>query len=131
MSDLSKIFGEPIYIYSRKDALADGVQVDVSTMATEAGITFPTFMTHTVWDTYVKVPEGVTAQDEKGRLWDILWMLRHHILAKNHDPQRLTFQLFVRNDNRRAKLVTLAAECGPMDFDDPRPCITITVPGED
>ena len=34
-------WGEPIYEYSRKQAIADGVLVDVSIMAQEAGITLP------------------------------------------------------------------------------------------
>jgi hypothetical protein len=61
-----------IYTYTRKQALADGVQVDVTTTAREAGITFPVFLTRAVWDKYVEVPAGVAAQDEAGRLWDII-----------------------------------------------------------
>ena len=33
-------------------------------------------MTRPVWGQYVEVPEGVSCQDEAGRLWDILWMFR-------------------------------------------------------
>ena len=73
-------FGEVIYSYTRAQAVADGVQVDVTKTAQEAGISFPVFITRTVFDAYVAVPEGVTGQDEAGRLWDIVWMtpFRNH-----------------------------------------------------
>ena len=63
-------FGEIIYAYTRKQAIADGVQVDISTTAQEAGIRFPVFITRTAFDAYVTVPPDVTGQDEAGRLWD-------------------------------------------------------------
>jgi hypothetical protein len=65
-------FGEVIYAYTRKQAIADGVQVDVTKTAQEAGIKFPVFITRGVFESYVAVPEGVTGQDEAGRLWDIM-----------------------------------------------------------
>ena len=42
----------------------------------EAGLKFPVFINRTVWDQYVVVPPKARCQDESGRLWDILWMLR-------------------------------------------------------
>jgi hypothetical protein len=59
-----------IYAYTRKQAVEDGEQVDVSTTAAEAGIRFPVFLTRRVFDAYVAVPPNVTGQDEAGRLWD-------------------------------------------------------------
>ena len=73
-------FGEVIYAYTRKQAIADGVQVDATKTAQEAGIKFPVFLTRGVFETYVAVPEGVTGQDEAGRLWDVVWMLRFGII---------------------------------------------------
>ena len=67
-------FGAVIYSYTRAQAVADGVQVEVTKTAQEAGIKFPVFLTRAVFDNYVAVPEGVTGQDEAGRLWDIVWM---------------------------------------------------------
>jgi hypothetical protein len=66
-------FGPAIYTYSRKQALADGVQVEVSpAVAKEAGFKFPIFLTDTVYAAYVDVPDGLSCQDEEGRLWDII-----------------------------------------------------------
>ena len=124
-------FGPVIYAYTRSQAVADGVQVEVTKTAKEAGISFPVFLTRTVFDAYVAVPEGVSGQDEAGRLWDICWMLRFAILRSRSHTDRVPVALYVRNDNQRAKLVKLIAQCGPLDMDDPAPAITVLMPGED
>jgi hypothetical protein len=124
-------FGEVIYSYTRKQAVADGVQVDVSKVAAEAGIRFPVFLTRTVFDAYVAVPDGVTGQDEAGRLWDVVWMLRFGILRRLPGCTRIPVALYVRNDNRAARLVKLIATCGALDIDDPQPAITVAMPDED
>jgi hypothetical protein len=120
-----------VYTYTRSQAVADGVQVEVTKIAQEAGIRFPVFLTRTVFEAYVSVPEGVTAQDEAGRLWDIVWMLRIAILRSQPGQDRIPVALYVRNDNRAAKLIKLVAACGPLDIDDPQPAITVMMPGED
>jgi hypothetical protein len=124
-------FGEIIYTYTRAQAVADGVQVEVTKTAQEAGIKFPVFLTRTVYDAYVTVPPDVTAQDEAGRLWDIVWMLRFAILRSRPGVERIPVALYVRNDNRAAKLIKLIATCGPLDIDDPQPAITVMMPDED
>ena len=124
-------FGPVIYSYTRAQAVADGVQVEVTKTAQEAGIKYPMFLTRAVWDAYVAVPPGVTAQDEAGRLWDIVWMTRFAILRSNGHTDRLPVALYVRNDNRAAKLVKLIAMAGPLDIDDPSPAITVMMPDED
>ncbi len=124
-------FGPVIYSYTRAQAVADGVQVEVTKTAKEAGISFPVFLTRTVFDAYVAVPEGVQAQDEAGRLWDIVWMLRFAILRSRSHSDRVPVALYVRNDNHRAKLVKLIAHCGPRDLDDASPAITVMLPDED
>lgn len=124
-------FGEIIYSYTRRQAIADGFQVDVTATAKEAGIHVPVFLTRTVFDAYVALPEGVTEQDEAGRLWDIVWMTRFAILRARPGVQWIPVALYVRNDNRASKLVKLAAACGPLDIDDPQPVITVMMPDED
>src|SRR6478736_10336729 len=98
-------FGEIIYAYTRAQAVADGVQVEVTKTAKEAGIRFPVFLTRTVFDAYVAVPPNVSGQDEAGRLWDIVWMTRFAILRAKPGGQRIPVALYVRNDNRSAKLI--------------------------
>ena len=129
--DNSSPFGEVIFAYTRKQALADGVQVDVSTVAQEAGIKFPMFLTRAVFDAYVAVPEGVTGQDEAGRTFDLVWMTRFGILRARPGVDRIPVALYVRNDNCAARLVKLIATCGPLDVDDPQPSITLMMVDED
>jgi len=124
-------FGEVIYAYTRKQALADGFQVEVSKTAQEAGIRLPVFITRTAFDAYVTVPPNVSGQDEAGRLWDVVWMLRFAIRKAAQGQSRLPFALYVRNDNRAPRLVKLVAMCGALDIDDPQPSITIMLPDED
>ena len=124
-------FGPVIYAYTRAQAIADGVQVDVTKTAQEAGIKFPMFLTRAVWDAYVAVPQDVTGQDEAGRLWDAVWMTRFAIIRARPGVDRIPVALYVRNDNHRAKLVKLIATCGALDIDDPQPAITVALPDED
>ncbi len=129
---------ELIYTYTRAQAIADGFQIDVTKTAQEAGIRFPVFITRGVYEECVAVPPGVTAQDEAGRLWDVVWMLRFAILKHstfNTQPstsRRLPVALYVRNsDNKPARLTKLIATAGPLDIDNPAPAITVMLPDED
>jgi hypothetical protein len=130
-NDLAEIFGQPIYTYTRAQAVADGFQVDVTKTAQEAGIRFPVFLTRAVFDNYVAVPPGVTGQDEAGRLWDVVWMTRFAIIRARPGCDRLPVALYVRNDDVRSRLVKMVAVCGPLDIDDPQPAITVMMPDED
>ena len=130
-ADRENFFGGVIYAYSRSQAVADGVQVDVTKTAQEAGIKFPMFLTRAVFDAYVAVPPDVTGQDEAGRLWDLVWMARFAILRSHGHTDRLPVALYVRNDNHRAKLVKLIATCSALDIDDPQPALTLMMTDED
>ena len=120
-----------IYTYTRSQAIADGFQIEVTKTAQEAGIRFPVFITRGVYEQCVAVPPGVSGQDEAGRLWDIVWMLRFAIRRSHSGQSRLPFALYVRNDNHRARLIKLVATAGPLDIDDPQPAITVMMPDED
>ena len=130
-SEISNLKSEIVYAYTRAQAVADGMQVEVTKTAQEAGIKFPVFLTRTVFNSFVTVPEGVTRQDEAGRLWDIVWMLRFGILRSRPGCERIPVALYVRNDNHRSRLIKLIATCGPLDMDDPQPAITVMMPDED
>ncbi len=114
---------EVISIYTRAQAIEDGILVDVSATACEAGFKIPVAITVAVYESHVKVPPGVEAQDEAGRLWDVLWMTRYAISRSAPDEAEVPVKLHVRNDNRRPRLVTLKAIVGPGD--DAEPVITI------
>jgi len=119
-----------IHCYSRGQAIDDGFLVDVTHTAKEAGFKYAVALTHAVWSSCVEVPPGVEGQDEAGRLWDILTMLRHAVW-RNNAGNVIAFRLHVRNDNHNVTppLIELKAVCGPSD--DGSPCVTIMEPCED
>lgn len=133
---LEELFGKVVYKYTRQQAIADGVLVDVSATAREAGFTIPAYMTSEVWDLYVTVPNGVLCQDEDGRLWDVLYMLRFAISTSRDGAgsSEIKFGVHIRNDNRHRSeppLVMLKSVIGPTDIHDPAPAITIMLTTQD
>jgi hypothetical protein len=128
LNEKDEVFGEVIYSYTRAQAIKDGELVDVSSVAKEAGIKFPATLTRAVWEKYVEVPKGVIFQDEQGRLWDIVWMLKMAI-HRSGGGDTINFQVYVRNSAGRPRLETLKAICGPGD--NAEPVITIMLPNED
>ena len=140
---LTEIFGEPISVYTRAQALEDGCLVDVTETAQEAGFQAPVALTKAAWERYIAVPkelEGV--QDEPGRLWDALFMLGIAIQRKPKTPvllYQVTFQMPDRDwhprwehptdGQRELRTVTLKSVCGPGDHAEP--VITIMLPEED
>lgn len=124
----SSIFGPVVYRYTRAQAIEDGVLVDVSETAREAGIVFPTAVTTAVWDACVTVPESASWQSETGRLWDVLTLLRYAI-ARDASGQQVNFTVGIQNDETPPQPVRLKALCGPGDSGEP--VITIMFPEED
>lgn len=121
---------EIISRYTRAQALEDGVLVDVTAQAREAGIKIPTAMTRAVWNQYVELTPAAreAGNDRKGRRWDILWMFRAAVL-RQPDACEIYFQLYVVTDRIEPSLVTLKAICDPGD--DGTPVITLLLPQED
>jgi hypothetical protein len=120
---------EVIHSYTRAQAVEDGVLIDASAGAREVGITFPVALTAAAWARCVAVPPGVACQDEAGRLWDVLWLLR--CAARDQNGPDVRFAVRVRNSNRTGMppLVRLKALCGPGDRGEP--VITVMLPEED
>ena len=132
-----------IYSYTRAQALDDGMLVDVTETAREAGVKHPTALTAAVWADYVTVPAELDGQDEMGRLWDILFLFAMAARSGRITGVEGTFEVLIakpdkgdwrenetaNEGNRRQRLVTLKAMCGPSD--DGSPCITIMRPEED
>ncbi|MDD4885622.1 MAG: hypothetical protein PHO64_01660 [Thiomonas sp.] len=141
---MTAIFGEPISTYSRADALEDGVLIDISATAREAGIVWPIAMTAAAWADCVQwtdadeARKGYTGQSEAGRLWDVCWMLsavlrRAARQGLRADPAHPLYVELLRTPREgrgvKPRLVHLKFIIGPDD--DGRPCITVMMPGED
>jgi hypothetical protein len=127
-------WGELVHKYTRAQAIADGLLIDVSTMAKEAGFRIAVALTAQVWTDCVEWTEADSirqvTQDEAGRLWDVLWLA--HIAARRVKSDRVIFELFrVPRGGRgqRPRRTTLHMHIGPGDEDEP--VITIMSPGED
>jgi len=128
------VFGEAISTYTRAQAIEDGVLVDVTETAREAGFRFPVALTRACWENCVSWSEAdsmrQTCQDEAGRLWDVLWMAS--VAARRNGGSELRFRLYrVPRGGRgvRPRLVALQTHCGPGD--EGEPVITIGLLGED
>lgn len=132
---MRETFGEPIHTYTREQAIDDGMLVDVTETAAEAGFRIPVAITCAAWADCVEWSDvdskRQTHQDEAGRLWDVLWMAM--IAARRGGGrQSLQFQFYrVPRGGRgtRPRLAELVAHIGAGDLGEP--VITIAQPGED
>lgn len=126
----AEIFGEPVYSYSRAQALDDGYLIDVTETAREAGFRFPVALTRAAWEDCVSWNDEDTTrkhwpQDESGRLWDVLSMARFYMRgAVRRNPAADHFALQVLRVPRegrghKARIVTLVAHVGPGDSAEP------------
>lgn len=132
---MNSLFGNVVYTYTRANAIADGELVDVSVIAKEAGFRLHVAVTRTVWEKCVawNLIDNKTQvnQDESGRLWDVIWMLRCAINSFK-DKSVMQYRLYViprDGRSRRPKLTTLKASihCG----DEGEAVITVMLPDED
>jgi len=118
-------FGEVIHRYTRKQAIADGVLIDVSEWASPremmGGFKIPVAMTAAVW-ALVEAPEG-SYEDTRGRAHDVLWMASL-AARRNRDVDRATFAVLI--DGKEINLVLHVAP-----GDEGEPVATIMLPGED
>lgn len=120
---------EVISSYSRAQAIEDGVLIDVTKTAKEAGFRFPTVVTQNLWATHIVPGERAKkyGQDRDGRLWDVVWMA--FLAAKRSTGRDLvTFDVIFQNGPgaKWRDTVKLWGHCGPGD--DAEPVLTIMLP---
>jgi len=128
-------FGPMVYSYSRRQAVEDGVLVDLMQPETikavkESGFKWPMAMTIAAWVKTIGEPDQPlpAGQDIQGRLWDVLWMLSLAVKGSRESSDRVSFRVRVW-DGQRHNEVRLWSLCGPGD--DASPVITIMLEGED
>jgi DNA-directed RNA polymerase subunit RPC12/RpoP len=128
---------EVISRYTRAEAIGDGVLIDVTETAKEAGIVYPTAVTAGLWADYIEPPEELKGlQDLQGRLWDVLMMFNYAARTSKSSgsgPQTLyfktIFQMPTKTGHPKMETVELKAICGPGDT--AAPVVTIMKTNED
>jgi len=115
---MNELFGEVLYSYTRAQAIADGMLVDVSLVAQEAGFRFPTAITAALWADIEQIPSKHSYQDVQGRLWDVLYMAMGNA-RRNKDVSRFAYELILHRERAEGELVTLICDCGPGDNAEP------------
>ncbi len=105
-----------IYSYSRAQALADGVLVDVTEQARQTGFVCPVAITHAVHVMLESMPEAVQGiQSYAGRLHDCLWMAFIGIKRAPGGGSELPYQFYLSTERAAPQLITLKLVCGPGD----------------
>ncbi len=118
-----------IYSYTRAQALEDGVLVDVTATAREAGFVWPVAVTAAVWALIQEIPPKYQgSQDVQGRLWDVVWMAAQEIRRhRGEEGNELRYRLTLPHG--RETYATLKLIVGPGDQGEP--VVTILLPHED
>ena len=121
---------EVIHAYTRAQAIEDGVLVDLSRLAQEAGFKWPLAVTTTVW-MLLEPGGGLQGEGQSftGRAWDLLMVLRLSLRRAQDGREVRSSPLFVREPGRPPRPVALRAMSGPGD--DGEPVITVMMPDED
>jgi hypothetical protein len=144
-----EFWGHLIHVYTRAQAIADGVLVDLTTatddkgqlLCREAGFKIPIALTRGAWAKTIEaagtwkytdngeVFELSGGQSLSGRVWDLLSNLRLACSGAS-GSDRFHFQVLVDgHGNGHREPVNLWALCGPGD--DARPVMTVMLEGED
>ncbi|HWI46263.1 MAG TPA: DUF6573 family protein [Rubrobacter sp.] len=123
-------WGEPIHVYTRADALADDVLVDVTLTAREASFRIPVALTANVWADVndLSGPYVLTGQSTEGRLWDLLFMAANAARRpENRDRSEFVYALIMPVGTRNY----YRAKCHVGPGDEGEPVVTILRPNED
>jgi hypothetical protein len=115
-----------IYSYTRKQALADGLLIDVTEMARKCCIEHPTALTASVWEIINDIPPNL-GEDVDGRLWNILCVLRMALVRATRNT--IHFTLPMDRAGMQGNTLELKAVIGPGD--DAAPVIAIMLLDED
>ena len=104
---------ELISAYSRAEALADGVLVDVTEAAREAGFLYPVALTRAAWELCVALspPAKRAGNDVHGRLWDVLMMMRWAVGRSRGGPDIAFELLCVTTSVRPSRCLLYTSRC--------------------
>lgn len=117
--DMREIYGEVISSYSRKEAIEDGVLIDVSDLGAAGHFKYPVAITTALHEAVAK-GAGKDPETYNARLLDVFHMM---MLAAKAGGSDMFFRVKVG-----ARNLGLWGNCGPGD--DAEPVITIGFPSD-
>jgi hypothetical protein len=125
-------FDPVIYAYTRAQALADGVLVDVTETAKEAGFQLPVAITEALENrlTPNRADQGL-GQDYEGQLWNVLWLATFTIKLADRGTDTVNFTVALQETDAKSGRsqnidLRLRAVCRPGD--EGEPVVTIGFP---
>lgn len=147
-----------ITVYTRADAIKDGLLIDVSEMARQVGITIPTAITSRVWSEIISPPKAIAslrsglqsvlqsdnvlllddAWDEvvkfretgRKRMKNVLWAHRTAVRNSTLAPLQasIEFQVVIKTDHEKDSVTLKSTTSCEPDF---QPVLTIMFSNED
>jgi len=117
-----------ISIYTRRQGLSEGVLVDCTELAREAGFKWPVAVTDHLYHSYIVPALALVAEGQsvQGRLWDTLMCFRYAIRSSKDDSYLRFTVLFQMSPGSAPVPVELVSVAGPDD--DGSPCLTLMLP---
>lgn len=118
-----------IFSYTRAQALADGVLIDITAAAREHGFKLKTAVTDNLFG-YVVPPDGLEGEGQslEGRMHDLL-TLAMIAARKGLNQYRVEFEVLFLMRPGSLEKVTVILHIGPGDQGEP--VLTIMLPGDD
>lgn len=117
--------------YSRAEAIEDGILMDVSNMASEAGFKIPVAVTEALWKGYIVPSEDAKKRSQgqsiEGRLWDVLSIAA--MTAQRWQGDTMLFGVDFLMEKSIIDEITIKSVIGPGDAGEP--VITLMLPNED
>ena len=123
---------EVISTYTRRQAIEDGMLIDVSATAKDAGFSIPVAISAGVQAECVTWSDDEqTNQDEVSRLWDVVYLAGWAARDKaSYGLRQVLFPMYrIARGDTKATRVHLKMDIGPGDS--PEPVVTIMLPTED
>jgi len=128
--NVTEMFGEVVYQFSRADAISDGTLIDLTANYPEECrlYRYPVTCTAAVWSLVEQaVADRRQCNSANGVVWDILYMSQRGVITRP-DDQTVLFKVIITGTGRQ-RTHTMKAVCYPGD--DMEPVITIMLLHED
>lgn len=119
-----------IFSYTRKQAIEDGVLIDVTAEAKSAGFKVPVAIGDNLFNQYITPPSGLEGEGQSinGRLHD-LFMMAHTAIRCQRGESRVIFSVLFLMKPGRTEKITVLAVIGPGD--EGEPVLTICLPEDE